>query len=283
MNDRLTPDQMVLAKGIAIDALTFANSQRHGLAAAMIRYHWFGGDPAEVVSSLAAYQNDDGGFGERLEPDIHAPESNPFAARLAMQVMRAVPTENFAVIKPALAEWLIENQVEDGDWHFSDATKAGFLQPWFAGWEFPALNPACCVAGLAASLGLSTESMMHRTADLFAQQASVEQAQTGSFYDLLPYVEYTHGVQLPDQYLDAIASNITNLGDDFDDGGHFFDMAMGGSERITDRIPKELMGRWIDRLLQEPHKDGGWPSPYGDEWRPWITTSNMGTLARLRG
>ena len=278
----LSSRQVQRAQAIAMAALAFVEQREAALPATMIRGLWLDGDTADVVSALSAYQNDDGGFGNRLEPDIHAPESNPFAARLAMQVMRTFPAADFGDIKAGLASWLQDNQAEDGDWHFSAATRAGFLQPWFAGWAFPSLNPACCIAGLATSLGIATPRMTARVADLFASMASAEAARTASFYELLPYVEYTLGVELPDDYLDAIAANIATTGSEFDDASHFFDMAMGGSSEITRRVPEELIARWTERMLQEPQEDGGWPTHYDDAWRCWFTATNLTMRAQLR-
>lgn len=278
----LSPSQVQAAEDVAGHALGFVEQRDSALAAAIIRAQWFGGDVAEVVTALRAYQNADGGFGNRLEPDIHAPESNPFAARLAMQVMRTFPDADFEEMRATLGDWLQRNQSDDGDWHFSEATNAGFLQPWFAGWTFPSLNPACCIAGLATSIGIATPTMMARVAELFAARASAEAARSASFYELLPYVEYTLGVQLPLEYLNTIAATITATGDDYADASHFFDMAMGGSTEITTRIPEDLIARWADRLLQEPQDDGGWPSPYDDAWRSWFTATNLMLLARLR-
>lgn len=279
----LTPAQQSQAEDIAKRAINFLESRDHELATAIVRYQWANGDAADVVAALAAHQNSDGGFGNRLEPDIHAPESNPFAARIAMQVMRLVPQEASAGLRAQLGNWLGANQHDDGDWHFSDATKAGEMQPWFAAWEFPALNPACCVLGLASVNGIASKRMRSLVAELWSGKATIDQARTGSFYELLPYVEYSLAVQLPVDYLDAIAGNITSVGDDYEDAGHFFDMAYGGSEAITSRIPGDLVARWTDRLLQEPLDDGGWPSAYSDAWRPWTTATNLATLARLRG
>lgn len=281
MSYTLTPSQHVAAATIAEAALAFTDHRNDALASAIIRFQWFDGEAASVVRALAAYQNPDGGFGSRLEPDIHAPESNPFAARLAMQVMRLVPAEASAGLRAQLGNWLGANQHEDGDWHFSEATRSAFLQPWFAAWEFPALNPACCVLGLAVTNGIASSRMKSLVSTLWNQKASLKQARTGSYYELLPYVEYSLGVDLLDEYLDAIAENIIAMGETAEDAGHFLDMALGGSEHITTRIPAELIGHWIERLLQEPSEDGGWPSPYNDDWRGWTTAMNLATLARL--
>lgn len=276
--------QLGRSQGAAQAGLAFVESRQAQLPAAIIRYHWVSGSPEEVIEALAAYQNEDGGFGHRLEPDIHAPASNPFAARIAMQVLRMLPTEVGGRLRQSLGTWLTTNQAADGDWHFSEETRAGFMQPWFAGWTFPSLNPACCIAGLAESLGLASPRMMTRVANLFAQKASLEGIRSGALYDLLPYVEYSLGVDLPEGFPEAIATRIITLAESggYDDAGHFFTHALPGSPAITERMPQELIRQQVDRLLSEHQDDGGWPTPYDDAWRVWTTAENLATLARLR-
>jgi len=46
--------------------------------------HHFGVAPHnELIEVLAHYQNSDGGFGRSLQPDIAAPDFNPFATEIA--------------------------------------------------------------------------------------------------------------------------------------------------------------------------------------------------------
>ncbi len=280
----LTPDQRQRAEQMAPLAVAFCEERSADLPAALVRYLWHDGSASDVAHALARYQNADGGFGKRLEPDIHAPASNPFAARIAMQYLLFLPNAETTDIRAGLKDWLVSNQHYDGDWHFSDETKAGEMQPWFAAWEFPSLNPACCLAGLAHALNLSTESMMTRVADLFAAKASIETIQAGGFYDVMPYVEYSLGASLPETYRDAIAERIiTSAGDgSLVDAEHFFTLALGGSPEIARRIPDAVITAQIDRMLAEPLADGGWPTPYDDAWRVWVTAGNMAVLARLR-
>src|SRR5690242_20846862 len=40
-------------------------------------FHFRSGSSQAVLSALRAYQNEDGGFGNALEPDIRCPESQP--------------------------------------------------------------------------------------------------------------------------------------------------------------------------------------------------------------
>ena len=282
----LTSSQLPLAQAAAKRALAFTELQGSALPAALIRHLWFDGDPIEVVSALAPYQNPDGGFGNRLEPDIHHPSSNPFAARIAMQYLLVLPKDVGAEMKAGLQGWLETNQHDDGDWHFSDESRSGFMQPWFAAWEHPSLNPACCVAGLAAALGIAGDVVLKRVERLFEEKSSQEEAQTGEFYSLLPYVEYTAGVGISDSesWYDLLATRIEEMLEDgkLEDAEHFFTLVLGGSPEITRRISPEIISTQVDALLNEQQPDGGWPTPYDESWRVWTTAGNMATLARLR-
>ncbi len=48
------------------------------------------GSPADVLDALTMYQNEDGGFGNALEPDFRLPDSSPVATSVALQVARQV-------------------------------------------------------------------------------------------------------------------------------------------------------------------------------------------------
>ena len=283
---QLTDAQRAGAGRAVARARDFLEECSYPLGVTTIDHAWHGAPASTVLDALAAFQNDDGGFGRGLEVDIAAPASNPFAARLAMQVLLALDERPQGVLIDRLGKWLQHTQAEDGDWHFSDETRAGDLAPWFAAWTFPSLNPACCLAGLASRLGIASDTMLDRVATLFEHMASLETARTGGFYDVLPYVEYAAGVRHPkrDDYLDAIAANIrdTAAGGGYGDPQHFFEHALGAGPELVRRLPPGLFTGNIDRLLETQGEDGGWPSPYSAAWRPWLTTESCSFLARLR-
>lgn len=277
----LDETQRTRAEGLVEPALGFLGTSRYALGAALVRHLWHGGIAADVVETLSAYQNADGGFGRGLEVDIKAPASNPFATRLAMQVLLALPPGAGPELKQALARWLARSQHADGDWHFSPEVLQDEIAPWFAGWTFPSLNPACCLAGLANRLGIATPEMLARVERLFRQLGSLDEARNGAFYNVLPYVEYVAGVSFPerDAYVAAIAAGITAR--EYGDAGHFFDHALAGSAVVAG-IPRRRLAVEADRLMGEVADDGGWPTPYDPAWRPWVTASALLTLARLR-
>ena len=51
-------------------------------------FHFENGDPALIIRELAAYQNEDGGFGHALEPDLRTPASSAIATSTGLTVLR---------------------------------------------------------------------------------------------------------------------------------------------------------------------------------------------------
>lgn len=269
----------------AIRGRNFLLASGSALEAAAVEFVWFGGDPQAVVDGLERYQNDDGGFGRGLEVDIGAPESNPFAACLALTYLRGLPDAVAGSMRGRVGGWVVENQAEDGDWHFSDATRGGSLAPWFAVWEFPSLNPACNVAGLAAAQGLATPVMLERVARLFSAKASLDVVRDGEYYDLTPYAEYSLTGTLPSEYVDALAETIVRWAEEdrFEDAEHFFNLALRNAPALAERIPGEVIDAYVARALADQEPDGGWPSPYDAAWRPAATVATLEGLARATG
>ncbi|MDQ3654419.1 MAG: hypothetical protein M3457_04990 [Chloroflexota bacterium] len=283
---QLDDAQARAARVAAGQGCQFLEEAGFSLGVATIDHAWNGGSGEAVVEQLGAFQNEDGGFGRGLEVDIESPASNPFAARLAMSILLGLDTRRPASLESNLQRWLVANQDDDGDWHFSSETKASGLAPWFAGWTFPSLNPACCLAGLANQLGIATPDMLDRVARLFGGKATLDEARTGDFYTLLPYAEYAGGVTWTDRdsYVDAIAGNIVEgaKAGTYADAGHFWEHALGGGSDVAARIPQEVLAQNANRLMTEQTPDGGWPTPYNDAWRPFFTAQACVTLARLR-
>lgn len=78
-------------------ARDFLLRQARPLEAALYRYSFEAGGAEAVLAALAAYYNDeDGGFGRMLEPDVRASTSSVLATTLAFQVMAEIelPTDH---------------------------------------------------------------------------------------------------------------------------------------------------------------------------------------------
>ncbi|MBU9722832.1 MULTISPECIES: hypothetical protein [Bacillaceae] len=56
----------------------------------LFNYYFNSGSKSKVLDSLTHFQNDDGGMGYGLEPDVRSPQSSPIATTIAMQYVRQV-------------------------------------------------------------------------------------------------------------------------------------------------------------------------------------------------
>lgn len=267
-------------------ALAFLDEQGRPPELAWARARCANGPTSDVVSALRAYQNPDGGFGRSLEPDINAPHSQAFAARLAMHALISIGASADEPTVRQLEGWIETAQADDGDWPFPAGLDDHDLAPWFAAWTFPSLNPALCLAGAAARLGIGSPRLFARVRNLADRLASVEEIQTGGFYSLLPYAEYFPYLDHPQRepYLAAIADRIASdaRAGAYDDAGHFFDHAGPADGELIRRLPTNVVDDQLDRLLAEQQPDGGWPSPYNPIWRSWSTAAALNTLRAHR-
>lgn len=54
---------------------------------AIFAYRFHNASPARILHILRTYQNDDGGFGHALEPDLRAPDSHPLFVEFALRTL----------------------------------------------------------------------------------------------------------------------------------------------------------------------------------------------------
>lgn len=69
---------------------------KHGrlLERRVFEYFFFRGSSEGIVTALKAYQNDDGGFGNALEPDLRAPDSHPLYMEFALSLLHDCGIKN---------------------------------------------------------------------------------------------------------------------------------------------------------------------------------------------
>ena len=73
-------------------ARAFIVEQARPLDQARFRFLFESGPADGVLRELAAFQNDDGGFGQALEPDVRSPVSTPVATQHALALFRELGT-----------------------------------------------------------------------------------------------------------------------------------------------------------------------------------------------
>ena len=71
-------------------ARAFVVDQGRELDRRRFEFHFEAGSADAVLAALAAYQNDDGGFGHGLEPDLRTPASSAITTAVGFQILREI-------------------------------------------------------------------------------------------------------------------------------------------------------------------------------------------------
>ena len=116
------------------------------------------GPAAQVRDAVAAYRNDDGGFGHALEPDCRAPGSQPAAAAMALHIMDETDVWDEDLVRGA-CDWLAAVAPAEGGAAFVEATLEGWPHaPW---WVPEEGHPASLVATGMIAGTLYARSVSH--------------------------------------------------------------------------------------------------------------------------
>ncbi|HWG02594.1 MAG TPA: hypothetical protein VG164_12210 [Trebonia sp.] len=101
-----------------------------------------GGPAAAVRDAIAAYRNDDGGFGFALEPDCRVAASQPAAVEMALRLMDMADAWDATLVAGA-CDWLAAAAPAEGGAAFADASvDDGPHAPW---WVPVADHPASLI------------------------------------------------------------------------------------------------------------------------------------------
>jgi hypothetical protein len=234
----------------------------------------------DMLTTLGRYQNEDGGFGHGLEPDIAAPDSNPFATELALLycVQADVPRDH-PLLQRTVA-YLEQTQNPDGGWQFTKSVYGHTLAPWFQGWQWPNINPSCTLAGLLKELGLGSQQLHDGVERLFARQANVNDLAGDEFYAVRPYAyyfvpEWSHPQR--ELYISGVLWWLIrrHASGKLQDAGQFFEYVRTPQTYTATALPESLLAAQLDALAAEQQEEGGWPSPYAEHWRGPLTVQSL--------
>src|ERR1700759_1643852 len=92
-----------------------------------------GGGARPVRDALAAYRNDDGGFGYALEPDVRTDASQPAAVEMALRIMDQCDAWDDQLVAGAL-DWLVSVAPAGGGATVEPSAVSGPHAPW---WQPP--------------------------------------------------------------------------------------------------------------------------------------------------
>lgn len=143
------------------------------------QYHFENGSAEAVLKALAAYQNDDGGFGHALEPDCWNPESAPMQTWKATCILKEVSAQQGHPIVRGILRWLGSGRhVQEGLW--LGAIPSNNDSPHAPWWTFNersgeewGYNPTASLAGFVLLYG-ERDTALYRKAEELIKRAAAD-------------------------------------------------------------------------------------------------------------
>ncbi|MDX1414797.1 MAG: hypothetical protein R3293_11450 [Candidatus Promineifilaceae bacterium] len=87
----------------------FINTSARPLEAALFAIAFREGTAGWVLKELAEFQNEDGGFGRGLEPDLQLPDSSVLATTVALQILRDLRVDSSSDLVQGAMRYLLAN------------------------------------------------------------------------------------------------------------------------------------------------------------------------------
>jgi hypothetical protein len=272
-------------------AETFIWSNARLLERRLFAYHFGGGSREAVLAALRAYQNEDGGFGQALEPDIRCPDSQPVPVQHALEIMDAAGADA-AMVRRA-CDFLAAITTTEGGVPFVLPTARKYPHaPWWNTDDDPpaSLNPTAAIVGLLHKLGVDHPWLKRATAYCWERIAVLQPSEMHEIGVVITFLRYIPDRQRAERELERLGQQLLASG-------------LVADINATDYVRKPL--DWaptpdhpLRRLFDEPtiqanldvvaagqQQDGGWTiawpplSPGCElEWRGWVTLSALLTL-----
>jgi hypothetical protein len=269
-------------------ASLFVEKHARPLERRLYAFHFEHGAATAVLNVLAAFQNEDGGFGRALEPDVRAAESSVLATTVALQTAREIgAAEDHPLVKGAFRYLLAAYDPGQRVWPILPNTvehaprapwwKAATLRETFRGfaanpraeivgylYDYPALSPE------PLRMELLNEVMAH----LSAPGGALE------MHDLLCYVRLAETAGLPDPprsdlleklgaAVDALVSKDPSQWDGY--ALKPLDVVSYPESPLAERL-KPAVHLNLDYLIDRQQADGSWApawswfGEYPEEW-----------------
>jgi hypothetical protein len=254
--------------------------------------------PAEPVrDAVAAYRNDDGGFGHGLEPDGRAPGSQPAAVEMALRVMDQADAWDETLVLGA-CDWLASVAPAEGG--------AAFVGPDLAGWPHApwwvpepghpaALFPTGMITGTLHARGVSHSWLDRATQLMWARMDGLTEPNGYEMFGVLAFLQHVPDRDRARGVFGRAGSLIIDRGlvtlDPAASGETHgpLDFAPEPGSLARSLFDEVTIKAHLDHLAQAQLDDGGWTfnwpawSPAAErDWRGFLTVDALRVL-RVNG
>jgi hypothetical protein len=252
-------------------------AQARLLERTLYRYFFEDGSQASCLRALLAYQNDDGGFGNGIEPDLLCPQSTAIGAETAMYVLELLGCRPAKIVEP-LARWVFTSQDQNGlILHPPEGLADYPHQPW---WENGDDERVMQLGGILQKWGFHNPVFFARVR---AYRATIKAPAQDSFYGYphLTYLKYCAESEGEREQLRHMIAAVPTVLETHADHYPLFGRYWLEAAEYVDQETMDAQAHAFVEAIQE---DGGLDAPYPELpwWRPIFTLDGL-ILLRKRG
>lgn len=295
----------MLSRSMADNAARFLKHEARPLEKALYEFFFEGGSAADALRELAAFQNDDGGFGHGLEPDIRLADSAVIATTTAFQRFRELhaPADHPLVVRAC--RYLLDTyQPQRLNWpiipaNIDDAPHA----PWWAqngDVEKSWINPRAEIAGYLHDYAEHFPESMRKSVTRSVVDYLFSQPDCMEMHDLLCYLRLWETPRLPQDIKTTLLEKLARVVDSTVERDPEQWQRYGLPPLAVISTPEspfaerfeEAIQHHLDFLIEGQCEDGTWPPnwSWGGQWpeaweqakRGWTGVLTLNNLRRLR-
>lgn len=260
-------------------------------------YLFLGGERQAVLEALRPYQNPDGGFGNGLEPDVRAPESQPVPTWTALCILDEVEALADPMVT-RICDYLLTITTEEGGVPFVLLSALDYPHaPWWETTEQPpaSLNPTAAIAALLHKHRVEHPWLGTATKFCWRKLDALDKTDPYEMRAVLPFLEFAPDRQRAEKVFARVGpkileQNLVALSPTTQEETHsplnFAPRPQSPARRLfSDEIIKEH----LDALASAQQEDGGWQFNWlawnpttALEWRGIMTIEALVTLRAYR-
>jgi hypothetical protein len=273
-------------------AKTFILSNARLLERNLFLHFFQGGDRQKVLSALRAYQNQDGGFGNALEPDKRTATSQPIDQEFALRVLDDIGFDVSIALQ--ICDFLETITIDDGiPFVLPTVRDAPRAEWWNTDTDHPpaSINPTASIAVLLHKYKIRHPWLERATDFCWGQIERLQITSGNDFLCVMLFLEHVPDRGRAERVFERMSTQLLQGGlityDPHASGYVFMPLEYAPSpQSMCRRLFEDVtIQTHLEALAQRQQADGGWPiswpavSPACElEYRGIVTIGALKTL-----
>lgn len=241
----------------------------------LFQYFFENGSKEDCIKALLAYQNEDGGFGNGIEPDLSTPSSSGIAVETALSVLDILDYPHEEILKSVI-NWLIKNLNDKGYLPYPPADLTEYpYQPW---WGNEDTYRIFSIVGLLAKLGFK-DIRIDEVVNKYAMQSQVPLEVNVYDYPIFIYALYNKGFEKRNDVLEYYMKDFTGFLTRNIEHNPLFSRYWSYAIPL---VSDEIVSNYAEIFINNIQDDGAFKNPYPQFpwWRPIMTLDGLVILKK---